>query len=310
MKNFQILPRVRDSWTYLYVEHARIDQESYGICIHDIEGRTYVPCASLSLLMLGPGTSITHAAISTIAEAGCLTAWVGEQGIRFYSQGMGETRNAVNLLRQASLWADEEKRLAIVYRMYEMRFGEKLESNLSLRQIRGKEGARIRAAYAKASSEYGVPWHGREYQRAAWEKTDPVNRALSAANACLYGVCHAAIVALGYSPSIGFIHTGKMLSFVYDIADLYKAELTIPVAFSEAATGSQDIETRVRHHCRDVFYEQQLLKRIVTDLDNLFQTSDIAPLEDDKHALEKALPGDLWDPEGNIRGGRNYEGDT
>src|SRR5690606_15946419 len=124
VRDLRILPKVRDSWTYLYVEHARIDQESSGICIHDVNGRTHVPCASLSLLMLGPGTFVTHAAIATTAEAGCLVAWVGEQGVRFYAQGLGETRSSHNLLRQASLWADPEQRLRIVRRMYEMRFDE------------------------------------------------------------------------------------------------------------------------------------------------------------------------------------------
>lgn len=306
MKDLHILPRVRDSWSYLYVEHARIDQESFGICIHDIDGRTYVPCASLSLVMLGPGTSVTHAAVSTMAECGCLVAWVGEKGVRFYAQGLGETRSSKNLLRQASLWANEESRLSVVRRMYELRFGEPIPSDWTLRQIRGKEGARVRAAYAKASEKWGVPWTGRDYQRDEWERADPVNRALSAANSCLYGVCHAVIVALGYSPGIGFIHTGKALSFVFDIGDLYKLEFTVPVAFEEASKGEGKIESRVRHRCRDLFYENQLLKRIVADLDLLFGIN-----VDDEESLfdvDEALPGELWDPEGNVAGGRNFGG--
>lgn len=306
MKDLHILPRVTDSWTYLYVEHARIDQESFGICIHDVDGKTYVPCASLSLVMLGPGTSVTHAAVSTMAECGCLVVWVGEQGVRFYAQGLGETRSSKNLLRQARLWANEESRLAVVRRMYELRFGESISADWNLRQIRGKEGARVRAAYSKYSEMWGIPWKGREYQRDRWNQSDPINRALSAANACLYGVCHAAIVALGYSPGIGFIHTGKMLSFVYDVADLYKLEFTLPVAFEEASRGEERLESRVRHRCRDVFYEKQLLKRIVADLDHLFgiQSDDA----DSPFDVDDALPGELWDPEGNVAGGRNFGG--
>lgn len=306
MKDLHILPRVTDSWTYLYVEHARIDQESFGICIHDVDGKTYVPCASLSLVMLGPGTSVTHAAVSTMAECGCLVVWVGEQGVRFYAQGLGETRSSKNLLRQARLWANEESRLAVVRRMYELRFGESISADWNLRQIRGKEGARVRAAYSKYSEMWGIPWKGREYQRDRWNQSDPINRALSAANACLYGVCHAAIVALGYSPGIGFIHTGKMLSFVYDIADLYKLEFTLPVAFEEASRGEERLESRVRHRCRDVFYEKQLLKRIVADLDHLFgiQSDDA----DSPFDVDDVLPGELWDPEGNVAGGRNFGG--
>jgi len=139
MRDLRILPKIRDSWSYLYVEHARLDQENCGICIHDARGRVYVPCASLSLLMLGPGTSVTHAAIATMAEAGCLVAWVGEQGIRLYAQGLGETRSAANLLRQAALWANPAERMQVVRRMYEMRFREPIPSELTLRQVRGKK---------------------------------------------------------------------------------------------------------------------------------------------------------------------------
>lgn len=307
MRDLRILPKVRDSWSYLYVEHARIDQEDKGICLHDEAGRVHVPCASLSLLMLGPGTSITHAAVMTVAEAGCLVAWCGEQGIRFYAQGMGETRSAANLLRQAQVWADPEQRMRVVRRMYFMRFPDPPDEGLSLRQIRGKEGARVRSAYAKASERFGVPWSGRDYDRADWDLSDPVNRALSAANACLYGVCHAAIVAAGYSPALGFIHTGKMLSFVYDVADLYKMDLTVPAAFMEAAAGSQRLETRVRHRCRDFFAEARLLDRIVADLAGLFDLGDqgqsVSALD-----LETSLPGELWDPVGSVSGGRNFGG--
>ncbi|BAD39648.1 type I-E CRISPR-associated endonuclease Cas1e [Symbiobacterium thermophilum] len=305
MRNLRILPKVRDSWSYLYVEHARIDQEDKGICIHDAKGRVHVPCASLSLLMLGPGTSVTHAAVMAMVEAGCLVAWCGEQGVRFYAQGMGETRSAVNLMQQARFWADPQRRMQVVRRMYEMRFGEPLDPSLSLRQIRGKEGARVRTAYARASETYGVPWSGRNYDRNDWDRSDPVNRALSAANACLYGVCHAAIVAAGYSPALGFIHTGKMLSFVYDVADLYKTEITIPAAFMEVAKGVQRLESRVRHRCRDLFAERRLLERIVTDLARLF---DLDPNPEPEVDLEVALPGDLWDPEGPVAGGRNFGG--
>src|SRR5579875_2210455 len=222
MKDLHTLPKVRDSWSYLYVEHCRVDQEGKAIVLHDAEGRTPVPCAALTLLMLGPGTSITHAAIRTLAENGCLVMWTGEGAVRFYAVGMGETRSARHLLEQARRWADPILRLAVVRRMYSMRFPEPLDDYLSLQQIRGREGIRVREAYARASRATGVPWKGRSYQRDQWGSTDPINRALSAANSCLYGVCHAAIVSAGFSPALGFIHTGKMLSFVYDIADLYK----------------------------------------------------------------------------------------
>lgn len=302
--DLHILPKVRDSQSYLYVEHCRIDQEAKAIALHDVNGTTPVPCASLLLLMVGPGTSITHAAVRTLAESGCLVAWVGEEGVRFYAQGMGETRSAHGLIRQARLCSDPVSRLAVVMRMYRRRFPEPLPEGLTLQQVRGREGIRVREAYRRASKETGVPWQGRAYRRDGWDAADPVNRALSAANSCLYGVCHAAIVAAGFSPGLGFIHTGKMLSFVYDIADLYKAEITIPAAFRAAAEGAQGVDSRARHACRELFREQRLLARIVPDIQAVLELTGetAAPFDADA-----AAPGGLWDPEGGEAvGGVNY----
>ncbi|MBI4336992.1 MAG: type I-E CRISPR-associated endonuclease Cas1 [Chloroflexi bacterium] len=310
LKDLHLLPKVRDSLTYLYAEHCRVDQDDKAIALHDAQGKTSVPCASLSVLILGPGTTITHAAIHTLADSGCLVLWSGESGVRFYAQGMGETRSARHLLRQARLWANPTTRLEVVMRMYRIRFKDPLPDGLTLQQIRGKEGIRVREAYSRASRETGVPWAGRSYQRQQWSSADPINRALSAANSCLYGICHAAIVSAGYSPALGFIHTGTMLSFVYDVADLYKADLTIPLAFKAAAEGPQDLERWVRRTCRDLFYSQRLLGRIVPDLQQLLgilvQDGDDTPWDDDE-----ALPGGLWSPgEGIVVGGVNYGDDA
>jgi len=306
MRDLHELPKLRDSLSYLYVEHCKIDQENKSIAIHDAEGKVPVPCASLCLLMLGPGTSITHAAIRALAENGCMVMWCGEQGVRFYAQGMGETRNANRLLRQAMLYSDPALRLQIVMRMYRMRFKESLPENLTLQQIRGKEGIRVREAYAKASMETGVPWNGRSYRRDSWGDSDPVNRALSAANSCLYGICHAAIVSLGYSTAIGFIHTGKQLSFVYDIADLYKVETTIPIAFRAAARGSTGIEREVRIICRDMFREIRLLERIADDIETVLALNGLDGVHMD-FDTDQALPGGIWDPDfGVVEGGVNY----
>lgn len=306
--DLHVLPKVRDGLSYLYVEHCVVDQEAKAVALHDAGGTTPVPCASLALLMLGPGTKITHAAVRVLAEHGCLVTWVGEEGVRFYAQGSGETRAATNVLRQSWLAAHPTRRLAIVRRMYEHRFPEKLPPSLTLQQLRGREGVRVREAYARASRESGVAWHGRAYNRGNWAQADPVNRALSCANSCLYGICHAAIVSAGYSPALGFIHTGKMLSFVYDVADLYKATLTIPVAFHVAADGGDNLERRTRQLCRDAFRTGRLLARIVADIDALTAVAGV-PLGEDvpDFDADDTLPGGLWDPErGAVAGGENY----
>ncbi len=307
MKDLHLLPKVRDSLSYLYVEHCRIDQEEKAIAIFDASGKVPVPCASLTLLMLGPGTAITHAAIRALAENGCLTMWTGEEGVRLYAQGMGETRSARNLLRQARLCSDPDARLQVVRRMYQMRFPDPLEPSLTLRQIRGKEGIRVREAYARASEETGVEWSGRTYRRDSWGAADPINRALSCANSCLYGICHAAIISAGYSPALGFIHTGKMLSFVYDIADLYKMQLTVPLAFQTVVGGTTDLEGRVRRACRDLFHSHRLLQRIVPDIEEALSVA--GPWDGEESTdfdADDGLPGWLWDPDSQtLPGGVN-----
>jgi CRISP-associated protein Cas1 len=305
LKDLYLLPKVRDSFSYLYVEHCKIDQDAKAIALHDVNGKTAVPCANLTLLLVGPGTTITHAAVKTLSDSGCLVMWTGEMGVRFYASGMGETRAARNLLLQSYLCSIPKFRVRVVRRMYEMRFGEELAPDLTIQQIRGKEGVRVRTAYGRASTESGVEWSGRSYKRDSWKDADPVNRALSAANSCLYGICQAAIVSAGFSPALGFVHTGKMLSFVYDIADLYKADITIPMAFQAVAEGKDNLESRVRHACRDKFHQDKLLARIIPDIQ---ETLNIQVDENDElFDFDEAAPGDLWDPEtGTAEGGKNW----
>ena len=304
VKDLHSLPKVRDSWSYLYVEHCKVDQEDKAIAVHDAEGKTPVPCSSLMTLLLGPGTSITHAAIRALAENGCLVGWTGEESVRFYATGTGETRSARNFLRQAWLVSEPARRLQVVTTMYRMRFPDPLPEGLSLQQIRGREGIRVREAYAAASRATGVRWTGRSYRRERWADADPVNRALSSAHSCQYGICHAAIVSVGFSPALGFIHTGKQLSFVYDIADLYKAELTIPLAFALVAEGEHDLEGRVRRACRDIFRARRLLARIVPDVERALEAGGEP---DEGFDADEALPGGLWDPGmGQVSGGVNH----
>lgn len=296
MDDLHALPKVRDRLSSMYVEHARIDRHEKSIAIWDKEGMTPVPAAALCLLMLGPGTTITHAAIQALADNRCLVVWCGEENVRFYAAGTGGTRSAAPLLLQARLASNEETRLQVVRRMYMMRFSEITEAVMTVEGLRGLEGVRVREAYARLSQEAGVPWTGRNYDRSNWSDSDPVNRALSCANSCLYGLCHAAILATGYSPGIGFIHTGKQLSFVYDVADLYKVEVTIPVAFRIAGENPPNLERAVRLRCRDMFRETKLLQRIVPDIQRALNvkedpTEDFAPDED------PALPTELWTPE-------------
>lgn len=303
-REVQKLSRFRDSLSYLYVEHCVVEQEHYAIAVFEKDGKTSVPCANLSVLMLGPGSRITHSAVRSLTDSGCLILWVGEGGIRCYASALGKTRGAARLLYQARLVVDPDARLAVVRRMYEKRFGHPLDPGLKLQQIRGMEGARMRACYLAWSEKTGVPWAARDYNRGNWDQSDPVNRALSAANSCLYGICHAAIVACGYSPGLGFLHTGKMLSFVYDIADLYKADYSIPVAFECAAEGYGRVDSRARHRLRDLIVERGLIRQIIPDIHELLGYAELS--DDSPYDAPDDPPGTLWDPEGEVEGGINY----
>lgn len=306
-RNLNELPRFRDGLSYLYVEHAVIEQEAKGIALYDEQGVTLVPVAALGLLVLGPGTRITHAAIRALAENGCTVLWVGEDFARFYAWGVGETRSASRLLRQARAWADPAAHLEVVKRLYRFRFTTPLPEDLGLAQLRGLEGARVRSYYESWSRQTGVPWSGRHYDRGRWDAADPVNRALSAGAAFLYGLCHAAVVSAGYSPALGFIHVGKQLSFVYDVADLYKTELLVPAAFTTVAESPDDVEARIRRVLRERIREVRLLERAVDDLHRLFEGLVPEEAESDYDA-DAAKPGWLWDPEGPVPGGVAYGG--
>ena len=294
MDDFHLLPKLRDSLSYLYVEHAVIERDHAALLVLQETGRTTVPIADLCLLLLGPGTSLTHAAVVLLAENGVSVVWVGEDGNKCYAQGNGETRRAGHLLQQAALVSDPERRLRVVLGMYAFRFGRALEPELTLEQIRGMEGARMKNAYADASRQYGVAWSGRNYDRSSWMNADPVNRALSAANALLNGLCHAAIVSGGYSPGLGFLHTGLQLSFVYDIADLYKTQYTIPAAFKTAAEGTDAIERRTREYCRELFREEKLLNKILPDIDRILGVDDRETYNIVDEDL--SLPTEWWQP--------------
>ena len=243
MRTLHELPRFRDRWSYLYLEMGRLDVDAEGLGFHQGDKVVPVPIDQLSVVMLGPGSTVTHAAIKSLSQNNCLLAWTGQDGVRLYAASIGGTYSARRVIRQAKLVSDEEKRLEVAWRMYHFRFNEDSTSGCQPgkypRHGRYSCPQDICRSFGKSTV-----WSGKAgvMIRMTGTKGDPINRALSAANACLYGVCHAGILSAGYSSALGFVHTGKMLSFVYDVADLYKTETTIPVAFRIAAANPPDLE--------------------------------------------------------------------
>ena len=273
-QNFHALPKLRDSSSYLYLAYGALEQTKLGIEFINKTGNLLLPVANLCTIMLGPGTTVTHAAMKTVTAHGCNVVWGGEEGVRTYALGIGETHKAYKLMHQAECCSYPEKRLKVIRKMYQLRFKEKLEPHLDLQKIRGKEGSRVKTAYAQAALQYGIEWKGRNYDRSEWENSDLPNRALSAANACLHGVAHAAIISAGYSAGLGFIHQGKQLAFAYDIADLYKIALSVPAAFSaikEINEGKEmaNLESEVRKRMRQGFKNLKLMDRILSDIETV-----------------------------------------
>ena len=303
-KDLHELPKLRDSVSYLYFEHAVIEQSDSSIVVITKDGRIPIPVASVTCILLGPGTRITHAAIRTMSDNGCSVIWCGESVGRFYASGMGETRSAENLLLQAKLCMDHDSHMEVVRNMYSIRFPNVPTTGLTLKQIRGLEGVRVRQTYQMEAKRCGIKWKKREYKQTTWEDSDEINKALSYANSILYSICQASIVSLGFSPGLGFIHTGKQLSFVYDVADLYKTETSIPSAFEAVKNGKEDLESRVRTILRQKLVQTKIMRRIPDDLERIFSIR----LSEEQNNLTEV--GDIWDESGHLSGGRNHAGDN
>jgi CRISPR-associated protein Cas1 len=295
----QDLHRVEDRISSIYVERTHIDRDENAVVLINKARTVRVPAALVAVMLVGPGTRITHAAVTLLADSGTAICWVGQHGVRMYAGGLGPSRGSQLLMRQAFLVTRPPERLDVARRMYAMRFPDEDTSGLTMQQLRGREGARVRRLYRTHSTRAGVPWERRDYKPGdAFATGDDVNRVLSAANSALYGICHAVIVGIGVSPALGFVHTGSAISFVLDIADLYKAEYAIPLAFDLVAEGLVT-ERDARTALREKITEGRLLSQIITDVKMLL-------LPGEENLIDRDV-NRLWDEtEGTVDGGVNW----
>jgi CRISPR-associated protein Cas1 len=300
------LVRAQDRLSFVYLERCVVHRDSNAVTAQDDRGIVHIPAAGTSVLLFGPGTRVSHQAMVLLAESGATAVWVGEQGVRYYAHGRTLARSTRLLLAQAAAVSNRNTRLRVAGQMYAMRFPDEDTSRLTMQQLRGREGARVRRLYREHSRRTKVVWSGRVYDPDDFTGSDPINQALSAANTALYGVVHAVIVSLGCAPGLGFVHTGNERSFVYDIADLYKAEVTIPVAFDVIASDPDDIPAVTRRAIRDRMYGSSFLGRCVDDIRRLLlpDDTDVDPRGDswDDDVAR------LWDESGqDVASGVNYE---
>lgn len=282
---------MKDRISVVFVEKGNLDVLDGAFVVVDKNGvRTHIPVGGVACLMLEPGTRVSHMAVMLAARVGCLLVWVGDGGVRLYAAGQPGGARADRLLFQAKLALDDTARLKVVRKMYALRFRDEPPERRSVEQLRGIEGVRVRKMYELLARQYGVTWKNRNYDYTEWESGDIPNRCLSSATACLYGICEAAILAAGYAPAVGFIHTGKPQSFVYDIADIFKFETVVPVAFRIAAKCPNQPEREVRMACRDSFRQSRILHRIIPAIEEVLAAGGLERPKSHEEAVEMAIP--------------------
>ncbi len=281
---------MKERISLIFIEYGEIDVLDGAFVVIDKNGvRTHIPVGSVACIMLEPGTRVSHRAAALAARVGTLLVWVGEAGVRLYASGQPGGARSDRLLYQAKLALDDQARLQVVRKMYELRFGEKPPERRSVEQLRGIEGARVKKLYESLAQRHGVKWHGRRYDPTQWDASDIPNLCLSSATACLYGITEAAVLAAGYAPAVGFIHTGKPLSFVYDIADIVKFDTVVPVAFKIAAKEPRQPEREVRLACRDVFRSSRLLGKIIPMIEDVLSAGGLEPPKPPKESVPPAI---------------------
>ncbi len=282
---------MKERVSMVFLQKGQIDVKDGAFVEIDKDGiRTHIPVGSIACIMLEPGTRVSHHAVALAARSGTLLVWVGEAGVRLYASGQPGGARSDRLLYQAKLALDDDLRLKVVRKMYELRFGEKPPERRSVEQLRGIEGSRVKKTYQLLAKQAGVVWNGRNYDRNNWDSADMPNRCISSATACLYGISEAAVLAAGYAPAIGFIHTGKPLSFVYDIADLFKFDDIIPHAFKIAAKNYHDPEREVRLMCRDVFRQSKILKKIIPTIEEVLAAGEVDIPKPAEENIAPAIP--------------------
>ncbi|MBF0579753.1 type I-E CRISPR-associated endonuclease Cas1 [Erysipelotrichaceae bacterium RD49] len=270
------MPRVDQRLTFLYLDQCKIQCEDSAVKVIDESGIYLIPSAMLSVLLLGPGTDITHRALMLIGDSGMSTVWVGEKGIRFYACGSPLTRSSIFAEKQAVLFSNQRSHLRVAKKMYSKRFGDSVD-NMNIQQLRGIEGSRMKKEYRRWADHFQVPWKGRIQD---FEQGDLVNQLLSVGTSCLYGLAYSVIMALGMSPALGFIHNSHSKSFVLDLADIYKTTTTIPLAFEIASVNPPEAVSEMRRACRDKFREMKILEKMVADIQDLLELS--PTLDDDE----------------------------
>jgi CRISPR-associated protein Cas1 len=240
-------------------------------------GEYAIPYQTISMILLGPGTTVTHDVLRILANHGTLLAAIGEGGVKYYTAPpMGTGRSDI-ARAHARLWADENSRVRVARRMYAIRFQSAFPHE-DISVLRGMEGARLKELYKIIAHQYGVKWKGRLYDRQNPENADLPNQAINHAATFVEAAADIAVASVGALPPLGFIHEGSSNAFTLDIADLYRAEITLPLAFSCVSpknnVPSGMLERHIRYEAARWFKKYKLIPRMIEKIKELLYVTD------------------------------------
>lgn len=267
----------------LWLEYGRLSVEEGTLRFVAAKSETLdagdyaIPYQGVSMLLLGPGTSVTHDVLRLAARHGMLIAAVGEGGVKYYTAPpMGRGRSDV-ARAHAQLWAVPGKRLDVARRMYAWRFGRILPYK-DIETLRGIEGARIKESYKLTAQKYGLAWQGRHYDRDDPNAADLPNQAINHAATFVEAAADIATAAVGALPPLGFIHEDSSNAFVLDIADLYRVDITLALAFGsvqEFRKGKvNSLEREVRKRAAKLFRQEKLIPKMIDRIKELLGVDD------------------------------------
>jgi len=263
-------------WGNLYVDSGtlrfRAAKSAY------LESGDYaIPYQTVSMILLGPGSTVSHDALRILARHGTLLAAVGEGGVKFYTAPpMGQGRSEI-ARKHASLWADKLKRIDVARKMYAIRFG-RIFPHKDISVLRGIEGGRLKETYKLVAEQFNVPWEGRRYDRQNPDSADIPNQAINHAATFMEAAADVAVAAVGAIPPLGFIHEASSNAFTLDIADLYRAELTLPLAFSVSRKVLDrpgiNLERELRKESSGLFRSKKVIPKMIDQIKELLNVDD------------------------------------
>lgn len=237
-----------------------------------------IPHQAVSMILLGPGSTVTHDALRLLARHGTLMAAVGQDGVRTYTAPPLMPDRSDVARRQAELWGNPRRRISVARHMYALRLGEVLPHR-DLDTLRGIEGARVKTMYRLMADKYGVEWKGRRYDRADPEATDLPNQAINHAATAVQAAAAIAVQALTALPPLGFIHEDSGQAFVLDIADLFRDTLTLQIAFTatkHAANSDDTVDRLVRREAARLFRKQQVIAAMIDQIKKVLRMDEVA----------------------------------